>query len=38
VPALGINGRYFTSGSLAGTNERMLQVTDFLIQKSRTGT
>jgi thiol:disulfide interchange protein DsbA len=37
VPALGINGRYFTSGSLAGTNERMLQVTDFLIQKSRTG-
>jgi len=37
VPALGVNGKYFTSGSLAGTNERMLQVADALIQKSRSG-
>jgi len=37
VPALGVNGKYFTSGSLAGTNERMLQVADALIQKSRAG-
>jgi thiol:disulfide interchange protein DsbA len=35
VPALGINGRYYTSGSLAGSLERSLQVADFLIQKSR---
>ncbi len=37
VPALGINGRYYTSGSLAGTNERSLQVADFLINKARVG-
>ena len=35
VPALGINGRYYTSGSLAGSLERSLAVADFLIQKSR---
>jgi len=35
VPALGINGRFYTSGSLAGTHERALAVADFLIQRSR---
>jgi thiol:disulfide interchange protein DsbA len=35
VPSLGVNGRYFTSGSLAGTNEQALRVVDFLIQRER---
>ncbi len=35
VPAMGINGHYFTSGSQARTLERSLQVTDFLIGKAR---
>ena len=35
VPALGIQGQYFTSGSLAGGNERVLAVADFLIARSR---
>jgi len=35
VPALGINGRYFTSGTQAKTLERALQVTDALIVQSR---
>ena len=35
VPALGINGHYYTSGSLAGSLDRSLAVADFLIQKSR---
>ena len=35
VPALGINGRFFTSGALAGSHERALAVTDFLIERSR---
>jgi len=35
VPALGIHGRYFTSGSMAGTNEAALGVVDYLIQKVR---
>ncbi len=35
VPALGINGRYFTSGALAGSHERALAVTDYLIDRSR---
>ena len=35
VPALGINGRYFTSGTQAKTLERSLQVTDYLIDQSR---
>lgn len=36
VPALGINGRYFTSGTQAKTLERALQVADYLIVQSRT--
>jgi protein dithiol oxidoreductase (disulfide-forming) len=35
VPALGIQGRWFTSGALAGGNDRALAVTDFLIQRAR---
>jgi protein dithiol oxidoreductase (disulfide-forming) len=35
VPALGIQGRFLTSGSIAGTPERALMVTDSLIQRSR---
>lgn len=35
VPAIGIQGRFYTSGTLAGDNERALQVTDFLLQRLR---
>lgn len=35
VPALGVAGRYFTSGSQAKSMERALQVTDFLVAQSR---
>jgi thiol:disulfide interchange protein DsbA len=38
VPALGIHGRFYTSGSLAGSHERALAVTDFLIQRARQNT
>jgi len=35
VPAMGIHGRFYTSGSLAGNNERSLAVTDYLIARAR---
>lgn len=35
VPALGIAGRYYTDGDLAGTMERALQVTDSLVADAR---
>ena len=35
VPALGVAGRYFTSGSLAETMERALVVTDYLVALAR---
>lgn len=35
VPALGIHGRWFTAGSLVGSNERALAVADALIQRVR---
>ena len=35
VPALGVAGKYFTSGSLAQTMDRALLVTDSLIAQSR---
>jgi thiol:disulfide interchange protein DsbA len=38
VPTLGVQGRYFTSGGMAGDNERALAVVDFLVQKVRKGT
>ncbi|MDO8374518.1 MAG: thiol:disulfide interchange protein DsbA/DsbL [Polaromonas sp.] len=37
VPALGVAGRYFTSGSMAQTMGRALQVTDYLIAQVRKG-
>jgi len=35
VPTLGVQGIYLTSGSLAGSNERALAVTDSLVQGLR---
>ena len=35
VPAMGVHGRYFTSGTLAGSNERALKVVDHLLQTVR---
>lgn len=35
VPALGIHGRWFTSGSLANGNDKALAVADHLIQVAR---
>jgi thiol:disulfide interchange protein DsbA len=37
VPALGIGGRFYTDGSLAGSMERALQVTEFLAGEIRKG-
>jgi thiol:disulfide interchange protein DsbA len=37
TPALGIDGRFFTSGSLVGSNEGALAVADFLIAQTRKG-
>jgi hypothetical protein len=35
TPAIGINGAYYTSGSLAGSNDRALAITDYLIAQIR---
>ena len=35
VPALGVHGRFYTSGTLAGDNERALRVAEFLLQRLR---
>jgi protein dithiol oxidoreductase (disulfide-forming) len=35
VPAIGIAGRYYTDGTLAGNMDRVLQVTDYLIAEAR---
>jgi len=35
VPAIGVQGKYFTSATLAGNHEQALAVTDYLIQKER---
>ena len=37
VPALGIGGRFYVDGRLAGSMERALQITDFLIGEIRKG-
>lgn len=37
VPSIGIAGRFFTSGSLAQTLDRSLQVADHLIEQARKG-
>jgi thiol:disulfide interchange protein DsbA len=38
VPALGVQGRFYTSVSLAGGPDRALAVTEFLVQRARKGT
>ena len=35
VPALGIAGRWYTDGSLAGSMGRALQITDYLVTEAR---
>lgn len=35
VPAIGVQGRYYTSGTLAGSLERSLTVADWLIAQAR---
>ncbi|RZU01226.1 thiol:disulfide interchange protein DsbA/DsbL [Rivibacter subsaxonicus] len=35
TPAMGINGRFYTSGTLAGGNEASLAVTDYLVAQIR---
>ena len=37
VPALGIGGRFYVDGSLSGSMERALQITDFLVNEIRKG-
>ena len=37
VPAMGVNGRYYTSATLAGSHEKAIAVTEFLIQRARQG-
>ena len=37
VPAIGIQGRFYTSGSMAGGQDKMLVVAEFLIGASRKG-
>ena len=37
VPAIGIQGRFYTSGSMAGGQDKMLAVAEFLIGASRKG-
>jgi thiol:disulfide interchange protein DsbA len=37
VPALGVAGRYYVDGSLAGSMDRALQIVDFLIGEVRKG-
>jgi len=37
VPALGVAGRFYTDGSLAGTMDRALQVVEYLVNEVRKG-
>ena len=37
VPAIGVQGRYYTDAALAGNMDRALQVTDFLMAQVRKG-
>jgi protein dithiol oxidoreductase (disulfide-forming) len=38
VPSLGVQGRYYTDGTLAGNTDRLLQVADYLIAQARKST
>ncbi|HXD07686.1 MAG TPA: thiol:disulfide interchange protein DsbA/DsbL, partial [Burkholderiaceae bacterium] len=35
VPAIGVAGRYYVDGDLAGNMDRALQITDYLIAEAR---
>ena len=35
VPALGVNGQFYTDGTLAGNMDRALQIVDYLVAESR---
>ena len=35
VPAIGVAGRYYTDGTMAGNMDRALQITEFLVAESR---
>jgi thiol:disulfide interchange protein DsbA len=35
VPTMIVNGKYRTTATMAGGNQQLLQVVDFLIQKER---
>ena len=37
VPTMAVHGRYLTSASQAGTHERVLQVVESLVQRSKQG-
>ncbi|MBE7940423.1 MULTISPECIES: thiol:disulfide interchange protein DsbA/DsbL [Ramlibacter] len=37
VPAMGVAGRFYVDGNLAGSNPRMLPVTDYLVAEIRKG-
>jgi thiol:disulfide interchange protein DsbA len=37
VPAIGVQGKYYTTGTLAGTSDASLVVADYLINKTRKG-
>jgi len=37
VPSMGVAGRWYTDGSMAGNMPRVLQVTDFLLAQAREG-
>jgi thiol:disulfide interchange protein DsbA len=38
VPVIVVNGRYLVSAQMAGGNEQMLEVVDYLVEKERAGT
>jgi thiol:disulfide interchange protein DsbA len=33
VPAIVVNGKYLVMGSMAGSNERMIDIMNFLVQQ-----
>jgi len=35
VPTIIVNGKYNTSGSLAGSNENIIRVVDYLVKQER---
>ena len=35
LPALGIAGRWYTDGTMAGSMPRALQITDYLVAEAR---